>query len=245
MNTVENDMSDIPNKATTILLICREGQSRQIYQKELNIPGVLLVSVQTLMQFFRKEIYCPLNGILVDMPTFMRCSEEEKRILTDLVGLFPALRLKCHEPTGEIRTLPFGTVYKGDNTPAVFVQNYCASFSQRLIRTCERTLVNIPALLSTHLPMDEVSGQKTVTAALSRKGCFLISFEQWNTGDPGWLILTELKDRTPISVEVRSVRTWGEYRSLPGIGVRFIDFTASQKAELSKLGGPNLMQDNE
>lgn len=237
-------MSNNRSEVTAVLLICREGKSRQAYQAELDLPGVLLVCVQTLMQFFRREVYCPLNGILVDMPTYMRCSEEEKLLLTDLVGIFPALRLKCHEQSGEIRTLPFGTVYPGNNAPAVFVQKYCTSFVQRKIRTSERSQQNLPALLSMSLPVENISGARTVTANISCTGCFLISFEPWVVGDRGWLVLPDFKDDTPVPVEVCSVRAWGEFGSLPGMGVKFIDLTKLHKAGLKRLGCQTLMQED-
>jgi hypothetical protein len=245
MKITETGMNDTQSGVTSILLICREGKSRQGYQAELDLPGVLLVCVQSLMQFFRREVYCPLNGILVDMPTYLRSTEEEKRLLTDLVAIFPALRLKCNESSGEIRTLPFGSTFSGSTSPAEFVKKYCSSFVQRKIRTCERTLVNMPALLNRTLPVENVSSARTVTSSMSYIGCFLVSFEPWIVGERGWLVLPELKDDTPVPVEIRSIRAWGEYRSLPGMGVKFIDLTESQKAELSRLGGQNLMQKEE
>lgn len=245
MDEWKQGVKDNGNGATAILLICREGKSRQLYQAELDFPGVLLVCVQTLMQFFRREVYCPLNGILVDMPTYLRSSEEEKRLLTDLVGLFPALRLRCHEPTGEIRTLPFGTTYPGNNAPAFFVQKYCAPFVQRRIRTSERSPLNLPALLDRFFPVEKASGARSVIANISRGGCFLISFEPWIVGDRGWLTLPALKDNAPIAVEVCWIQLWGESRSLPGMGVRFIDLTGEQKAELSHMGGQSLMQEDQ
>lgn len=227
---------------TTILLICNEGKNRQVYQAEIDTPGVSLVCVQSLNEFFSRDVYCPLNGILVDMPTYIRSSDEEKRLLTDLVGVFPALRLKCHDVSGEIRTLPFGTSYPGNTAPAVFVHNYCTPFVPRKIRTSERSQLNLSALLSASLPAGNFSETKTVTANISRRGCFLISFEPWSVGEQGWLILPDLEDNTPIPVEVCWIRSWGECRSLPGMGVRIIDLTESQKCELNKLGGQNLMQ---
>lgn len=229
--------------ATTILLICREGASREAYHAELALPGVLLVSLQSLMGFFQSEVYCPINGILVDMPTYMRCSEEEKRLLTELVGVFPALRLKCNEQTGEIRTLPFGTTYPGNAAPAVFVQTHCISFLQRRIRTCERSLLNMSALLRRSFPQDNNSGVRSVTAHISCNGCFLVCFEPWNIGEDGWLTLLGLQDNAPIPVEISSVSLWGEVRSLPGMGVKFIQLTNIQKRELGRLGGQNFMLD--
>ena len=238
-------MNDNCSAVTTILLICREGKSRQMYQAELALPGVSLICVQALMEFFCRGVYCPLNGILVDMPTYMRSSEEEKRLLTDLVVLFPALRLRCQEATGEIRTLPFGTAYPGNTPPAVFVQNYCASTVPRKIRTSERSPLNTPALLSRALPVENLSGARSVTVNVSRGGCFLVCFEQWAVGDRGWLVLPELEDNAPIAVEVCSVRLWGEQHVLPGVGVKFIQLAGAQKAELNRLGGPSLLQDEE
>jgi hypothetical protein len=229
---------------TAILLICRLGKSRQIYQAELDFPGTSLTCVQSLSDFFYRGVYCPLNGILVDMPTYMSSSEDERRLLTDIVGHFPALRLKCNELTGEIRTLPFGTACPGNNPPAAFVQKYCASFARRRIRAGERSQQNLPALLSGSPPADGLSAVRTVTANISCRGCFLVSFEPWNVGDHGWLTFPVLEDTAPIPVEICWIQPWGEGRSLPGIGVRFIELTGSQKAELSRLGGRDYMLDD-
>lgn len=230
-------MRDKQSGTTTILLICREGISRQTYQAELDIPGISLVCVQALVDFISREVNCPLNGILIDMPTYMRSSEVDKRLLNDLVGLFPTLRLKCHEPSGEIRTLPFGTAYPANTTPGVFVQKYCAPFIQRMLRTSERSQQNLSALLTRALPVENTFDARTATTNLSPGGCFLISFEPWLIGDRGWLFLSELNDTKPIRVEVCWIRLWGERCSLPGMGVRFIDLTVSQKTELNRLGG--------
>lgn len=230
---------------TTILLICREGQSRQLYQAELSSAGVLLVTVQTLTQFFRRELYRALNGILVDMPTYMRSIEEEKRLLTELVGLFPALRIKCNESSGEIRTLPFGTAYPGNLAPAAFVQTYCTPFLQRKIRSSERSSQHLSALLNRSPVMDAVSATRSVTATVCSGGCFLVSFEPWSVGDRGWLTLPELHDNAPIPVEVCWIRSWGEQRALPGMGIRFIDLSTAQKNELSRLGGKSLMLEDQ
>ena len=174
---VENGLSRTRSGATNILLICREGKSRQAYQEELALTGVSLVCVQALMELFNPDIYCPVNGILVDMPTYLRSGEEEKLLLSELVGLFPALRLKCHEQTGEFRTLPFGTACPGNVAPAAFVQEYCASFKKRKIRTGERSCLNMPALLSLQLPVGDLSGARSVTMNVSCGGCFLVCFE--------------------------------------------------------------------
>jgi len=236
-------LTEIVDASTTVLLICREGQSRRLYQEELDIPGIGLVCVQTLMEFFSRGVYNLLSGIFVDMPSYMRFSDEEKRLLTELVAIFPALRLKCNESSGEIRMLPFGSVHSGDITLAVFVQHYCVPFSQRRIRTCERSQLHMPVLLSRELPVEDAASSRCVTANISREGCFIICFEPWCVGDRGWLVLTELEDSAPVRIEVCWVQKWGEYRALPGMGVKFIEPVESQKSALIRLGGQNLMQE--
>lgn len=239
--SMENCNMGESRSATTILLICRKGQSRHVYQDALQASGMVLVCVESFMAFFRQGVYCPLNGIFVDMPTYMRCSEDEKRQLTELVAFFPALRLKCHEPTGEIRTLPFGTKYPGNCAPADFAQKFCAPFHQRMIRSCERSPLNLAALMSASPLGANSASEKTVTANISCGGCFLICFEPWRIGDRGWLVLTDLNDTTAIHIEVCWLREWGESGALPGMGVRFIDLSESQRAELNRLSGRNLM----
>ncbi|HCE66523.1 MAG: hypothetical protein A2X82_05015 [Geobacteraceae bacterium GWC2_55_20] len=238
-------MGEDRNPMTNVLLICREGESRRLYQAELDSPDVSLICVQALMEFFDRHVYCPLSGILVDMPTYMRCCEEEKHLLTVLVGLFPALRLKCNETTGEIRTLPFGTTYSGKILPSDFVRKYCRAFVERKIRTCDRTHLNYPAMLNLLRPAENVPGTKSVTTSISCEGCFLVSFEPWNIGERGWLTIPDLADDSPIPVEVRSVRSWGEPGFLPGMGVRFIELNGSQKAALIRLGGRSFITDDE
>lgn len=245
MQSFEEPYGEDRSPATNILLICREGESRRLYQAELDSADVSLVCVQSLMEFFDREFYRPLNGILVDMPTYMRGSEEEKHLLTVLVGLFPALRLKCNETTGEIRTLPFGTTYSGKILPSDFVSKYCTPFVERKIRTCERSHLNYPAMLHLSKPAENVPGTKSVTTSISREGCFLLSFEPWNIGERGWLTIAGLDDASPIPVEVRSVRSWGEPGSLPGMGIRFIELSGSQKDELGRLCGRSFIAEDE
>lgn len=237
-------MSDDKIGNTTILLICKEGASREAYHGELALSGVLLLCVQSLMGFFRREVYAPINGILVDMPTYMRCSDEEKRLMTEVVSIFPALRLKCNEQTGEIRTLPFGTTYSGNIDPATFVKQYCAPFLQRKIRASERTQLNLSALLNRSPFQDNSLGIRSVTAYISCSGCFLVSFESWNVGEKVWLTLSAFEDSGPIPVEIRSVRLWGEHNTLPGVGVCFLSLSDSQRAEVGRLSGENYMLEN-
>jgi hypothetical protein len=234
----ENEIDDI-----TVLLICREGISRQVYRAETDFFGVMLVCVESLMEFFSHSLYCPLSGIMVDMPTYLRSSEEERSLLSELVALFPSLRLKCHEPSGEVRTLPFGTGCSGNLTLSGFLTQYCKPFTKRKIRTSERSLQNLSALCNIESTAAVSASVKTVTTSLSCVGCFLVGFDPQTVGASGWLTILDIKDTTPIPVEVCSIRVWGESRTLPGIGVRFTGLTKIQKDELIRLGGRSFMPD--
>jgi hypothetical protein len=230
---------------TTVLLLCREGQSREVYQSELDSDRTLMICVQTLEQFFRRELYCPLNGILVDMPTYMRSTEIEKLLLTELVELFPALRVKCNESSGEIRTLPFGLSYPRNIALAEFAQTYCAAFAARKIRSSERSSQHLPVLLNRSSAASGDAGIRSVTANICCRGCFLISFEPWNVKERGWLTIPELQSSAPIEVEVCWVRPWGDHHTLPGMGVRFVDLSIAAGIELSCFGGKSFMLEDQ
>ncbi|MDD2365936.1 MAG: PilZ domain-containing protein [Desulfuromonadaceae bacterium] len=234
-------MTDSNSGTTTVLLICRQGASLEAYHKELAISGVKLVCVQSIFGFFQYTVYCRINGILVDMPTYMRCSEDEKALLNELVAVFPALRIKCNEQTGEIRTLPFVTNYPSNIAPALFVSAYCQPFTQRKVRASERSHRHLSGLLSITSPTESCCAVPTVTTYISCSGCFLVNFNPWNIGQRGWLALLDLEDPSPIEIEVCCVRMWGESGGLPGMGVRFIEFSGSHKFELSRMGGQNFM----
>jgi hypothetical protein len=238
-------LTQLPDTSNTLLLICQDGASRNRYCSTINSTGVAILCVSTLMDFFKKETYRSLCGIMVDMPTYIRSSDEEKRLLTDLVALFPALRLKYHVPTGEIRSLPFGTAYPGNMPLPEFISQFCTTFSPRKVRTCERSQQHLPVTLSTGQSSEQIAGIRIVTANISQGGCFLVSYSPLVVADKGWLVFKELKDPTPVPVEVRSVRLWGEFRTLPGMGIKFLSLTRSQKIEIGRFGGHCLMLDDE
>ena len=66
--------------------------------------------------------------------------------------------------------------------------------------------------------------------------------EPWDVGERGWIVVSDLKDDSPIPVEVCSVLPWGESRILPGMGVNFTALTELQKTELNRLCGKSYMQ---
>ena len=235
-------MNSNPDEPTRILLICSEGLSRKTYLAELARSGTSTVCVPSLMVFFRIDTYTSISGIMVDMPTYIRSSDEEKRLLSEIVDLFPSLRLKCHEPSGEIRSIPFGKTFPGAPSLVDFINTHCTQFTSRFLRSSERSNNIIPMLLNTSHPTETTPGDRTVSTNFSADGCFLIRFEPMNVGAQAWLTIPEVLDLTPLHVEVCWVRNWGEGHSLPGIGVQFIHLTAAQKSALTGFGGRTLLQ---
>jgi len=77
---------------------------------------------------------------------------------------------------------------------------------------------------------------KTNTWNMSPNGCFVISAQEQQHGDPVWLTITDWKDKTMILGEIKWSRPWGgDFRSLPGAGIAFKEITQAQNQALASF----------
>lgn len=216
-----------------ILMICREGESRNAFSAQMAQSCASILPVADLKEYLDHHSHVMLSGIMVDMPTYMRFSEDEKRLLGDLVEIFPAMRIKCNEQTGEIRTLPFSTRMPGVMTLAEFASSCRDQFAPRRIRLFERSSKQWNILISKDQGELE-GGTRTASLNISMGGCFVVSFDPWHPGDTGWLKIKELDGLAEVGFKVCWVRQWGEKSQLPGMGLEFVGLTDRQREILSR-----------
>jgi PilZ domain len=221
------------NEAINILLICREGDSRKAFSDQMAESCASILPVSDLKEYFASHSHAILSGIMVDMPTYMRFTEDEKRVLGELVEIFPAMRIKCNEQTGEIRTLPFSTRMPGVMSLVEFAASCCEQFTPRRVRLDERSSKQWNILLKRDHGQ-ESPATKTASLNISMGGCFVVCFEPWNVGDTGWLTVKEVEGLGEIKFTVCWVRQWGEKSHLPGMGLGFAGLTESQREILGR-----------
>jgi hypothetical protein len=216
---------------TRLILICNEGAARRAYVKEAKALGADIDVVSNYHELYKTMIDSPYQGILIDLVTNMKMSKEEKFKARDVLEIFPALQLKWDADSGSIRSISFGKS-SGSDSLDEFIRSECRSFTPRAIRLDMRKAVHLNVLLSRDETMIDKHLERSVTLNLSKGGCFLFSGLVWNNHATVWLMVKELRDKSPVVGEIRWMLEWGKHTTIPGIGVSFKQIKRGQIEEL-------------
>lgn len=215
---------------TRILLVAEKGDARAAYTDVLRELGVDFDCITSPDEITDVLVGGAYNGLLVDVPTMIRCECENKNRITKIMDRFPVLRLMYNDRFGGIRGLAQGGTIRDNRDLREFIRDECAPFEARSIRTSERKEVVFNVLLLKDL--DHEDQERTVTVNVSERGCFVYTVNRWEIASPAWLVINEFDDRTPIELKVRWRHEWGREMRLPGIGTSFESMSASQYAQL-------------
>lgn len=217
---------------TKLLLIAEEGASRLAYLEALCCLDVEVDCVSSPDEITGSLAQAPYSGLLIDVPTMIRCECRDKNRITRIMGRFPVLRLMYDPSFGGIRGLSQGGTMRDNRDVVDFVEHECKPFPPRSIRVVQRRdLVFNVRLYTSELDIPD-RGERTVTMNVSEHGCFVLTVNDWRLQAPAWLVVDEFEDRTPIEIRVRWRRQWGTPFQLPGIGVTFESMTTCQYVQL-------------
>jgi Tfp pilus assembly protein PilZ len=217
---------------TRVLLVCSEGVARDKYQEGLRNSGVQLDTVSSLEELYDAMVKTPYNGVLIDIITKIRASQDEKVLIHTVLEEFPLVQLKWDDELGIIKSIFLGQV-KSCGTLEDFINQECRRFNARKIRSSIRKNINLNVTLAGDHHFHENSVAHTTTINMSKGGCFLLSVQKWERGDHAWFIINDLKDHTPIQGTVRWQIEWGKSMNIPGIGIEFQDIKEVQLKEFS------------
>lgn len=218
-----------------VLLIAEHGESRDAYESALKEHGTeydVLASPAELRTVLRESRY---NGLLLDVPTMIRAESADKREINRIIERFPTIRLLYNPGLGGIRGLSRGGTVKDSQSLFDFLDKDCALFDARSIRGTQRSaqVFNVTLLRAGDQPVEQ--GERTVTFNVSEEGCFLYSSDSWQGEEQCYLVFHDMDDRTPVKTDICWIRPWGESRSIPGIGVRFLIISDGQRQALIDL----------
>lgn len=217
---------------TKVLLIAEEGFARAAYREVLRDLGVEVDCIASPEEMTGALIDAPYNGLLVDVPTMIRCESADKNRITRIMNRFPVLRLMFNPKYGGIRGLTQGGTIRDNRDLGEFVLNECVPFSPRSIRVAQRREVSFNVLLLDDIAHEDMVAERSVTVNVSEHGCFVYSVREWKVGHPVWLVVHEFEDRTPIELKIRWCGRWGEGMRMPGIGGSFETMTTHQYVQL-------------
>lgn len=168
------------------------------------------------------------HGIASDVRRLVKAAPEEKLYLATIERFLPHLRLPGGNPRGGLCS-GHGMMNLPD-----FVA-LCSRREPRYLRSSERVNVHVPVRL--YREGSAGSFEQSMTINLSMGGCFVYCVQPPPSGR---VVLTfEFPESDirigPVLGEIAWVMPWGRACSPPGIGVRFVDFPATQAAHLMNL----------
>jgi hypothetical protein len=216
-----------------VLILDSHPQTLAIYRRALEELGANCETAENFTELKQKLLQVPFNGVVIDVLTAVRANPEEKRLLQEIVEVYPTLRVRWDAGAGRIRGLVFGKSLAGDHPLHYFLKHLCRNHPARSFRASKRYLLHFNALLWRDSACRPDQSERSLTLDISLGGCFLVTFDdQWQNQQHAWLQLLELSDPTPIEVIIRRFSPWGKNPTIPGLGVEFLQLGPGQAEEL-------------
>ena len=222
-----------------ILIIANGEETTHAYTQALSSLTSKYDVAITFNEAQSMAIETAYNGMLIDLVTLVRSSQEEKLIAYGLINLYPTMRIKYDKKSKEIKLTPLEQSLSIDPQASLrlFIENRCKSFPARSLRRDKRTSICLNVLLCPKDPFSQEESIKTFTVNLSLGGAFLHTTQSFRAGDRVWLRFEDLSDPTPIKAKVCWSIEWGVgSRSIPGISIEFETLSDSQKEEIFSYG---------
>jgi len=213
-----------------IILLAKDSESQKIYKEYFISKGIRFFCIASENQLENILEIIPVNGIVADIRTTLKATGTEKMIYTRLEDIYPFIRVRFDEASGDINT-----IYPDDSIKSIddFISEVCTKFDPRVMRTSIRSDVSVNVIVSEN---EEFSGytEKTSTLNVSDTGLFVnTSSPYWKEDQKIYLVVNELTSRTPIHCTVVRKISWGEeLLCTPGISIRFDSILANQQDEL-------------
>ncbi len=217
-----------------MLLVARRGQARDRIVAELTRLGAACDVAQTPEELLRAAQCRRYNGVLFDVPTLVREKHFDKRVLQRLAEIYPSARLKYDQATDTVFALGTDAGPPSRDGLSVFTAA-CRDFLPRSLRRGERVEANLPAVLWRTRPDGGDGGEKTCTVNVSYLGCFLFTAAAWEIGQEAWVVFPDVTE-APVRARVAWHEPWALRRSVPGVGLAFLEVPEALFTELGHLG---------
>jgi hypothetical protein len=210
---------EMPNKRLNIGLFSQKCEHTEEYRKLLSNFNVRVIEIgsEKFFQVILESIKC--NGILLDIPAYVKSSPETREFAMDLGKIYPTARTRYNKYTESMELIVLEE--KKQITLYEFLENRCRSFDARKLRTDGR----MPLNLNTRLFLEQGGEQNEVlcsTSNISQNGLFLLhESDNFPVGAKVRIQILELgKDGFIHGTVTRSMK-WGEKLfQAAGLGIR-------------------------
>jgi len=212
---------DTLNSSGERLCICLFGfksENRHDYRKLLDSFNVRIIDIEKEEHFQVFFESVKINGILIDIPTYIKSSEETKNFISNLNSIYPSARIRYNKAISGVELFISGEMHA---VPLQEFLNRCCFFPARKIRRYKR----IPCNLNVRIAFEHEGKPVEIlcsSADISEDGMFVIILtENLPLGANVKIQVFELgKDGFLHGIVMRSLE-WGEKMfHAPGYGIR-------------------------
>jgi hypothetical protein len=158
-------------KKPSICLYSFRSENNREYKKILGSFKVRIIEIE-------KEEYCRVilesvkcNGILLDIPTYVKSSLQTKDFLSNIGKIYPTARIRFNNVTGHMELMVLEE--KHYISLQEFLENRCSNFDARILRQQSRVSVNLNIRL--FIKREDESEEILCTSVnISENGLFVI-----------------------------------------------------------------------
>jgi hypothetical protein len=224
-------MKQFDIKDINILVICTESEA-VLYETHLKSLCVKYYTLSSSHQIENIPQIIPINGVLIDVATFSSFTEEEKAIVREMEKIYPFARIKKNSDTA----ITLMHKDSGIDTIDDFIEKKARYFDPRIMRNSTRKEVFLNVTISDTIDFTGIQ-EKTCTQNISDTGFFIITSAQgWKENQKIFIVINELKHKTPVEGTIIRKINWGELLyTPPGISIRIDSIFDSQQDELMSL----------
>jgi hypothetical protein len=162
---------NMPNKRLNIALFSSKSECTKEYKELLRNFDVRVVEIgsEKFCKVALESIKC--NGILLDIPAYMKSSPQTKEFMTNLEKIYPTARVRYNKDTRNAEVIVLEE--RKQITLHEFLEKHCRSFKARKLRTNGRTVVNLSVRLFLEKSSREI---RCTTSNISQGGLFLVHY---------------------------------------------------------------------
>ena len=213
------DKIDSSQKRINICLFSFKGANSEKYRELLNKFNVRVIEVENYeyCQVILQSVKC--NGILIDIPTYIKSPIHVKEFMSDLEVVYPTARIRYHKETDEVELVILSE--KSLVSLQEFLEKYCKCFDGRSLRKNRRAALNLNLRLFWEIE-GGMSEFLCTSANISEDGLFVVArtVELPMMAKVKIQILELGKDKFLYGTVIRAL-TWGEkHFHAPGFGIR-------------------------
>jgi Tfp pilus assembly protein PilZ len=172
----------------------------------------------------------PCNGILFCIGSIVGLDQAGKGFIQTLELIYSTARLRWNK---EKNTFAIVTARSGSAQTISDFFNICSSHTPRRLRKNERYAKTLNVIISS--APDLSNALRTYSINISLHGCYLATNQEWKVGDPVYIEIQEMPNKTVIEGIVIRYVPWGTPYRVQGIGIQFTGITKDQIKDLQKF----------